>query len=203
MSYLNIISLMSGDGINSPLQCVISFIRTIEESFGVGDPGWILFGELKVANKLYLCMFRQHTFTVWLMLVDSFPAEILATAPPPVGSVSFQAQRWHGAFIRYYRKVRSSICISLKPYNGKRHTERRLQWQVHNISTQHHLYFSIGNISVRAHPYGGRMNCTEWCNIRAHEHCIDLDQWKHKSKEGTRGSVGFSDTSGKMSLHQI
>lgn len=111
-------------------------------------------------------------------------------------------------FICYYRKVRSSICISQKPYNGK----SKLHWTYNAIKTNKQK--KRAHYSLRAQlfqplcdPSGnnwkkrrsvcfsigwllsGRINCTEQMWFGAHQNtneCRSLLQ-KHNSKEGISG----------------
>lgn len=102
-------------------------------------------------------------------------------------------------FICYYQKVRSSICISQKPYNGK----RKLHWRYEKKEIKKTLnipsersYFNpyvirVGKfvcLSIDWLP-SGRINCTEQMWFRAHQNtneCRSLLR-KHNSKEGISG----------------
>lgn len=85
---------------------------------------------MKVAIKLYLWKSKRYNLTVWLMLVwPPSPPEQLVINPPPTNRtcvILSTVVAWC-LFIRYYRKVRSSICISQKPYNGIK--QKKLHWK--------------------------------------------------------------------------
>lgn len=109
-------------------------------------------------------------------------------------------------FICYYRKVRSSICISQKPYNGK----RKLHWTYAiKKQTNKKKTGSLSPPSAVISPFcgprweikkrfvcfsidwllSGRMNCTGHKWFRAHQNtneCRSLLR-KHNSKEGIPG----------------
>lgn len=93
--------------------------------FGAGHMGWWVQSDFKVGNEgSYKTLPLSQNNKNFTVRPPSLHEYLLLISPHQQNLCNIEHSGGMVPFICYYRKVRSSICISQKPYNGK----MKLHW---------------------------------------------------------------------------